>query len=116
MYDDIQFVNALDVLQKDLFLWLNVNFPNATSDTEIKGVMEELGELCHADIKYTDAIRGFDKAKYELKAKDAIGDMVVFLMNYCSYKNIKFSDCIKIACKNVLNRNWQRYPINGITE
>ena len=39
----------LCLLQEELNTWLNYNFPDTTSDKQLKGVMEELGELCHAD-------------------------------------------------------------------
>jgi len=103
-------------LQNRLQIWLNHNFPNTTSDQQFKGVVEELGELSHADLKGEQGIRGYDKTKTEEEIKDAVGDLVIYLCNYCTTKNINFKECVDIAFSEVIGRDWIKYPKNGVKE
>jgi len=98
-------------LQSDLKKWLAYNFPNATSDQQLKGVVEELGELCHADLKSEQGIRGYNnKEKTMHKMKDAIGDLVIFLINYCNVKEISFTECLNLAYFEIKKRDWIKNP------
>lgn len=77
-------------LQFELETWLNHNFPNTTSDEQFKGIVEEIGELAEADIIYkADPL----PAKKEL-VKDAVGDIVIYLTNYCTKNNFRLADCV----------------------
>ena len=52
------------------------------------GVVEEVGELTHAVLKHLQNIRGFgDVNFFREKAKDAIGDAMVYLSHWCYLKN-----------------------------
>jgi len=93
--------------------WLNHNFPNTTSDQQLKGVMEELGELCHADLKQEQGIRGYNKEKSEAEIKDAVGDIIIYLTGYCIKKEVLISDCIETALNEVLKRDWIKNPETG---
>jgi NTP pyrophosphatase (non-canonical NTP hydrolase) len=104
----------LNNLQIDLKPWLFHNFPEATSDQQLKGVMEELGELCHADLKCEQKIRDYTSKKTDDAIKDAIGDLVIYLCNYCTTKGIVFNDCIDIAFNEIIKRDWVKYPIDGL--
>ena len=99
-----------DEFQVRLGVWLRHNFPNATPDHQLKGVMEELGELCHADLKADQGIRGYTKEKAEAEIKDAVGDIVIFLCNYCTTKRIDFSECVNMAFDEVMKRDWKKNP------
>lgn len=105
---------SLSLLQTILKNWLNYNFPESTSDDQFKGVVEEIGELARADLKHIQGIRGFDnEEKYESKMKDAIGDIVIYLINYCTRKNIKFYECIELAIEEIMKRDWIKNTLNG---
>lgn len=104
----------LTKLQQDLDLWLNHNFPNTTSDKQLIGVMEELGELCHADLKQDQGIRGYNDPKItEVEIKDAVGDIVIYLVNYCNKKGISFEECVSLAATTVIKRDWIQNPLTG---
>lgn len=75
------------------------------------GLTEELGELCHAHLKGEQNIRHTKEEIIKLK-KDAIGDLVIFLANYCDSQNFKLSDCMNIAWGAIKNRNWTKDKIN----
>lgn len=99
--------------QRDLKKWLTHNFPKATSDQQLKGIMEELGELCCADLKHEQGIRGYDEKRSRNEIKDAVGDIVIYLINYCSIKNIVFQDCIEMAYHEIKGRDWVKNPEKG---
>ena len=100
-------------LQAKLNVWLKHNFPNATTDQQLKGVMEELGELCHADLKYEQRIRDYSSEKSVLEIEDAVGDLVICLINYCNKKNISFAECVRTAHNEIMSRDWQKNPKDG---
>lgn len=101
---------TLDELQSELCDWLNYNFPRATSDQQLKGVMEELGELCHADLKTEQKIRGYDDVRGREEIKDAVGDLTIYLINYCNVNQMKFSECIDLAYQTIKKRDWIKNP------
>jgi NTP pyrophosphatase (non-canonical NTP hydrolase) len=104
----------LEQLQVILKAWLEHNFPGATSDQQFKGIVEEVGELARADLKHKQGIRGFTPEKALFMKKDAIGDIVVFLINYCNTENINFQECLTIAIEEVFKRDWIKYPETGV--
>lgn len=100
----------LEILQGNLKKWLEHNFPETTSDMQFKGVVEEVGELARADLKTEQGIRGFTAVKGRLKAMDAVGDIVIYLINYCNMKDYSFIDCINMAWAEVSKRDWIAHP------
>lgn len=100
----------LEILQEDVKKWLAHNFPEATADEQFKGVVEELGELARADLKTEQGIRGFTPEIGKLKSMDAIGDIVIYLINYCNVKGYSFLDCIAMAWSDVSKRDWIAHP------
>jgi hypothetical protein len=67
--------------------WVKHNFPNPhipNPGESVLGCMEELGELVHALLKAAQNIRG-TAAEHEADAKDAVGDLSVYLMGVMSY-------------------------------
>lgn len=67
--------------------WVARNFPpyegEIPGNDSILGVMEELGELAHAHLKAKQGIRG-TQAEHDAAAKDAIGDITVYLLGVMS--------------------------------
>ncbi len=70
-------------LQAEVGEWAERNFAPYPSYYPLLGLVEEVGELAGAHLKELEGIRG-DAAFHEAKAKDAIGDVVIFLANYCN--------------------------------
>jgi len=81
--------------QKELHFWKLRNFPNSGPLDQLAGMIEEYGELIHAHLKDSQAIRYSKKEALE-KKKDAIGDIVVFFSNLCSDLDFQFNSCLKI--------------------
>lgn len=100
-------MNLFD-LQIRLAQWEQDNFPEDKDNAWVNllGVAEEVGELCHAHLKGYQGIRG-TREEMEAKGKDAVGDIVIYLMNYCSKKRWRIEECIKMASNEVFKRTWK---------
>ena len=77
--------------QHDLEEWLNHNFPNTTSDQQLKGVMEEVKELLEAEQVF---LNNPPSKENKQRVDDAVGDIIVYLCNYCNMKRIDFAKCV----------------------
>lgn len=69
------------------------------------GVAEEVGELCHAQLKGEQGIRHTPEEIEKMK-RDAVGDIIIFLCNYCDSQNIRMSECIGVAIEEIKRRDW----------
>ena len=54
---------TLEELQAVQREWVEHNFPNRTNYHPLLGAVEEIGELCHAHLKYEQGIRSMSQAK-----------------------------------------------------
>lgn len=79
------------------------------------GMMEELGELAHAHLKQEQKIRG-TAAEHEAAAKDAIGDLILYLLDYCNGRGWDADTIIQDTVDTVLHRNWKANPSTGVVE
>jgi NTP pyrophosphatase (non-canonical NTP hydrolase) len=72
-----------DVLVAEVSYWQREQFPDNTADDATLGMIEEVGELCHALLKSRQNIRGFhDKQKTKDAIIDACCDATIFAINY----------------------------------
>ena len=67
--------------------------PNSTPETQLLKAMSELGELADATIK-----------KDRDEVVDAVGDVMVCLVNYCALQDINLVSCMEIAYDTIKNR------------
>ena len=100
----------LDIIQEQHRIWTDHNFPNAPSDDSLIGAFEEMGELAHAHLKRKQGIRGNN---HEAEARDAIGDIIIYLLHYCTSNGWKMSDIIQETWDEVSKRDWIKNPENG---
>lgn len=111
-------------LQTSFKIWVSRNF-TVPSDTEqdvllkevrmtrpLLGAMEELGELSHAHLKQVQGIRGTAE-EHEAAAKDAVGDVVVYLLDYCNQRGWDFAEILDNVAGQVLKRDWVANPGDG---
>jgi len=104
----------LDEIQEKQFVWAKNNFGIQNPNDMIFGMMEELGELSHATLKNKQKIRGYEnEKKYIEERDDAIGDLVIYLMNYCSLNQIDLSKVIAKTWEQVEIRSWKNFPDNA---
>jgi NTP pyrophosphatase (non-canonical NTP hydrolase) len=75
---------------------------NSNPESQLLKAVSEIGELADATIKHDkDAI------------VDAIGDVMVCLVNYCAIQDIDLVECMEIAYDQIKNRKGTLLP-NGI--
>jgi len=65
--------------------------------------MEEAGELAHAHLKEEQNIRR--EEDHVANARDAVGDVVIFLMDYCNLRGWSLEECVMDAWAQVGSRN-----------
>jgi hypothetical protein len=68
--------------------WVSHNFPAAIKGQSVFGVIEELGELAHSDLKQAQSIRGTAE-EHEAAAKDAIGDVTIYLLGVMHHNDCR---------------------------
>ena len=99
-------------LQEEQRPWVEHNFPGRLPYMPLLGLQEEVGELAHAHLKAEQGIRG-TAAEHHAAKIDAIGDIVVFLADYCSANGIDFQDAVEKTWSQVKQRDWRKDPAKG---
>ena len=103
----------LDDLQQEIAVWQDRNFATTGATELLLGVAEEVGELSHAHLKGVQGIRHSRNQIREMK-KDAVGDILIYLMNYCSKEDLLFSDCLHSTWATIVKkRDWISDPEHG---
>jgi homoserine kinase len=67
--------------------------PNSTPATQLLKAVSEMGELADATIKNNRE-----------DIADAVGDVMVCLVNYCALQDISLVECMQIAYDQIKNR------------
>lgn len=99
-------------LQQEVGKWSYYNFEDQSAHRPLLGVAEEVGELCHAHLKLEQGIRG-DRRKHIEEAQDAVGDILVYLADYCERMGFDMQKIIEEVWAEVSKRDWKRSPDNG---
>jgi NTP pyrophosphatase (non-canonical NTP hydrolase) len=94
--------------------WIDHNFPGETKHQSVFGMMEELGELCHHLLKRDQGIRGGD-VDHAAEIRDACADLVIFMMTLADNEGFDLLNAINEAWEEVKQRDWVKYPGNGVT-
>ena len=76
--------------------------PNSNPESQLLKAVSEMGELADATIK-----------KDKEAVIDAVGDVMVCLINYCALQDIHLVDCMEVAYDQIKNRRGTLLP-NGI--
>ena len=73
--------------------------PHATTSSQLMKAISEMGELCDAEGKRDrDAI------------KDAVGDVLVCLINYCALRDLDMVECLVGAYEQIKDRRGTLMP------
>jgi hypothetical protein len=67
------------------------------------------GAIFYSDTGEDDGMRS------ESEAKDAVGDVVIYLMDLCTRRGWDFQRIVEQTCEQVFERDWVQYPENGRT-
>lgn len=88
-------------LESDVIRWAEARriIPNSTPLVQLAKAFSEMGELADATMKS-------DKEAI----KDAVGDTVVCLINYCALQDINLVDCLEIAYDQIKHRKGTLLP------
>jgi len=107
-----QSADVLSAVQREAWEWTKLNFPGQVPWQPLMGVVEEVGELAHAYLKATQNIRGPKFAHHEAMI-DAVGDQMIFLVNFCSHLGIDAAEALRSTWMEVKHRDWQANPTTG---
>ena len=91
-------------LESDVIRWAEARkiIPNSTPQTQLLKAFSEMGELADATIKNNRE-----------GAMDAVGDVLVCLINYCALQDFNMVDCLELAHDQIKNRKGTLLP-NGV--
>jgi len=108
-------LHYLSFLKKQITEWEARNFPDTPDYRNLLGMGEEMGELFHAHLKGEQKIRQSATQTKE-KKKDALGDLLVYAVNYANKNNLCLLECLEHAWAEVSQRDWVKFPKNGTSE
>jgi NTP pyrophosphatase (non-canonical NTP hydrolase) len=107
----------INEVQSQVGRWAKWNFGEQEPSRPLLGVVEELGELAHAQLKGEQGIReGLEEAKIHDMKVDAIGDLLIYLLHYCCVSNLSLQSCLLKTWSHVRQRDWVRNPEDGKSE
>lgn len=95
---------SYEIVELDIIRWAEARqiIPNAKPYSQLLKAVSEMGELADAENK--GDMEGI---------KDAIGDVVVCLINYCALRDIGLVECLKGAYNEIKDRKGTLMP-NGV--
>lgn len=89
--------------------WVDHNFPAQRSHQPLLGIVEEVGELAHAQLKGEQEIRHSNQEIWDAKV-DAVGDIVIYLASYCNAAGIDLNAAVSMTWYKVQKRDWIADP------
>lgn len=89
-----------DAMQREAIEWANYNFSNRSDDVVSLALIEEAGELAHAQLKLSHGIRGTE-TELLLKAADAVGDITIVLTDVCDRRQLRLSLMVAAAKRHI---------------
>ena len=112
---------SLEILQQEVLAWARKNFNEQDPDHTLLGVTEECGELVtallasslvttaigklnHHRLKMQQGIR--QDEDHTAAEKDAVGDILIYLLNYCGERGISMEECLRDTWERVSQRDW----------
>jgi len=98
-------------LQDEQRPWVEHNFGERPSYWPLLGVVEEVGELCHAHLKHEQGIR--TNEDHDAAKRDAVGDIVIYLSDYCSAEGIDLQAAVEETWAEVSKRDWKADAANA---
>ena len=104
--DEARKADPIRTAQREQVEWVKHNFGERPSWQPLLGAVEELGELAHAHLKQEQGIRLHED--HEANAKDAVADVTIYLLDYCSSRGWDFVDLVVSTWAAVRKRDWKK--------
>ena len=98
-------------LQSQVGSWSLKNFGEDPPVWKFVGMVEEVGDLAHALLKKKQGIRITED--HEAKAKDAVGDLLVYTADFCDRMSYDMQEIIEKVWAKVSKRDWKADPSKG---
>lgn len=98
--------DTLSSFQHQVATWSKDNFGDQSFMLPLLGVGEEVGELNHAVLKNIQGIRTDEN--HTEQAEDAVGDIVVYLADFCERYGLSLENCVREAWNIVQHRDWKK--------
>ena len=98
-------------LQEEQVEWVKHNFGDRPAYWPLLGIFEEAGELAHAFLKREQGIRLNEN--HDEAIKDAVGDIVLFLSDFCQAEGIDFQSVVENTWNEVKKRDWKKNVNTG---
>ena len=91
-------------IESDVIRWAEARriIPNSTPQAQLIKAVSEMGELADATIKGNRE-----------DAMDAVGDVLVCLINYCALQDFNMVECLEMAYDQIKHRKGHLLP-NGV--
>lgn len=89
------------IVELEVIRWAEARgiIPSATTKSQLLKAVSELGELADAE------------GKGDVNAiKDAVGDVMVCLINYCALRDIDLVECLNLAFQQIKDRKGRLMP------
>jgi|GEM_PF-2210560 len=109
MSNDTTILTNLATLQTEHAAWLIDRFGHhgdRLPDMTFAGIVEEVGELARHHLKREQKTHG-SEAEHDAGARDAIGDIVVFLCGYCTSRGWNISEIVEAVWADVKTRAYE---------
>lgn len=107
--------------QEEILEWSTRNFgevPNSQIPMRVSsflGMVEEIGELAHALLKWAQGIRGTPEEHREA-VSDAIADLMVFTLDFCGRNNLDADTLLRDVWNKVRERDWKKNKVDGVSQ
>lgn len=95
---------SYEIVELEVIRWAEARkiIPRSTPSAQLMKAVTEMGELVNAEMQSDMP-----------EIKDAVGDVMVCLINYCALKDISLVKCLKGAYEEIKDRKGELLP-NGI--
>lgn len=98
-------------MQEEVGDWIEHNFGVPPLTDQALNIAEEVGELCHHVLKMKQGIR--KNEDHEAGVQDAVADIVISTMAFCSLCNIDLEDLLGKTWHQVKQRDWTKETNNA---
>lgn len=92
-------------IQEQIKEWAEGNFGTCPAWQPLLGLQEEVGELSHAYLKRSQAIKLHEN--HDENIKDAVGDIFIFLCNFCNREGLDLQSIVEKTWGEVKQRDYR---------